>query len=257
MTIKEIRQIFKEENIKLIPDLIVRFQEDPRKGVQQICRQYKDKYNKYLEDIERVDYMLEFDKVFEDNGRYLLAGVDEAGRGPLAGPVVAASVVLPYNLKLDGINDSKKLSEEERNRLYDEIMDKAIAVGVGIVEPQIIDQINILQATFKAMEDAVFNMEQEIDLILVDGNQTIPLANANIKQHSIVKGDYKSISIAAASIIAKVTRDRIMIEYDSLYPNYNWKSNKGYGSFDHKTAIKEFGPTKIHRMSFLNNILHN
>lgn len=257
MTIKEIKQQFEEAAVEAIPELIGQFNEDPRKGVQKICEQYQRRYDAYLKEKDRVNLLIEFDKVFQDNENYMIAGIDEAGRGPLAGPVVAASVVLPYDIVLDGINDSKQLSEKERNRLYDEIMEKAISVGVGIVDANVIDRINILQATFRAMKKAVFSMKQFPDILLVDGNQVIPGINEDVAQHSVIGGDFKSISIAAASVIAKVTRDRIMVEYDSFYPEFHWDSNKGYGSPNHQWALREFGPTEIHRMSFLKNILRD
>lgn len=257
MTIKEIKQQFELEAIDRIPSLIDTFDQDPRKGVQQLCKRYSKKYKDYLEEKQRVDLLIEFDRVFQKDDEYLVAGIDEVGRGPLAGPVVAASVVLPYDIVLEGIDDSKQLTEIERNRLLDEIMEKALSVGIGIVDAEMIDQINILQATFRAMKKAVFSMKQFPDIILVDGNQTIPGINEDVTQHSVIGGDSKSISIAAASIIAKVTRDKIMVEYNDLYPEFHWDSNKGYGSPNHQWALREFGPTEFHRMSFLKNILRD
>ncbi len=255
MTIKEIKEYFNFQAMESIPDAIERFRADSRQGVQQICRQYEGKYQKYCKELERVEIMKEFDGIFEDNGKYLVAGIDEAGRGPLAGPVVAASVILPGDMIIEGINDSKKLTPSQRDVLYDEIMDKAISVGVGIVNADIIDEINILQATFRAMKKAVFSMERGADVLLVDGNQIIPDVNPAMVQHAVIQGDSKSISIAAASIIAKVTRDRIMLDYHDDYPWYDFIYNKGYGSTAHQLALQQFGPSIIHRMSFLKNIL--
>lgn len=255
MTIKEIKQYFSFQPMASIPTTIERFQVDLRQGVQQICRQYERIYKKYHEELVRVELMREFDQVFNNNGEYIVAGIDEAGRGPLAGPVVAASVILPPGLTFEGINDSKKLTPAQRDVLYDEIMDKAISVGVGIVNADVIDEINILQATFRAMKKAVFSMEQGADVLLVDGNQIIHGVNPTMIQHAIIQGDSKSISIAAASIIAKVTRDRIMIDYHYEYPWYDFIYNKGYGSIAHQQALQQFGPSIIHRMSFLKNIL--
>ncbi len=254
MTIKEIKDFFKFQSVEDIPATIERFRDDERQGVQQTCRQFERKYKKYQEELERVALMKAFDQVFEA-GEFLVAGIDEAGRGPLAGPVVAASVILPRDVVFEGINDSKKLTAQERDRLYDEIMKKAISVGVGIVSADIIDEINILQATFRAMKKAVFSMDHGAGVLLVDGNQTIPEINPSVTQHAVIQGDSKSVSIAAASIIAKVTRDRIMMNYHQEYPMYGFNGHKGYGSKGHIATIKQIGPSKIHRMSFLKNIL--
>ncbi|HHX61029.1 MAG TPA: ribonuclease HII [Epulopiscium sp.] len=255
MTIKEVKQYFDFQPMASIPSAMKKFQEDPRQGVQQICSQYQRRYEKYSQELLRVETMREFDQVFGNNGEYIVAGIDEAGRGPLAGPVVAAAVVLPHDLTFEGIDDSKKLTPSQRDILYDQIMDKAISVGVGIVSADVIDDINILQATFRAMKKAVFSMEQSADILLVDGNLTIPEVNLAMTQHAVIQGDAKSISIAAASIIAKVTRDRMMIDYHYVYPWYDFIYNKGYGSMVHQSAIQQFGPSPIHRMSFLKNIL--
>ncbi len=255
MTIKEIKTYFNMLSTEDIPNAIRDFEIDSRQGVQQICNQYQRKYDKYQAELDRIRLMCEFDNVFTGDGKYAVAGIDEAGRGPLAGPVVAAAVILPDNIIIEGINDSKKLSPKQREQLYDEIINKAISIGVGIVNADIIDEINILQATFKAMKKAVFSMQQGANVLLVDGNQTITGINEAMTQHAIVQGDSKSISIAAASIIAKVTRDRIMIDYHEQYPWYDFIYNKGYGSHVHLEALRQLGPSPIHRMSFLKNIL--
>ena len=181
-----------------------------------------------------------------------ICGVDEVGRGPLAGPVVAAAVILPKECDILYINDSKKLSEKKREMLYDEIMEKAEAVGIGIVGPERIDEINILQATYEAMRIAVSKLPLQPDLML---NDAVTIPGLTMKQVSIIKGDAKSASIGAASIIAKVTRDRMMVEYDSIFPEYGFASNKGYGTAAHIAALKELGPTPIHRRSFIGNFV--
>jgi ribonuclease HII len=176
-----------------------------------------------------------------------IAGVDEAGRGPLAGPVVAAAVILPDGLLLPGVNDSKQLTAEVREELFDIISREALAVGVGIGDHLLVDRINILQATLSAMRDAILSLDPQPDFLLIDGISTIPM---NIQQRTIKKGDSLSLSIAAASIIAKVTRDRMMTEYDALYPGYGFANHKGYGAASHLAAIASLGPSPIHRKSF-------
>ena len=173
-------------------------------------------------------------------------------RGPLAGPVVAGAVILPTDCEILYLNDSKKLSEKKRELLYDEIMEKAVATGIGVISPARIDEINILQATYEAMRMAISNLKVQPSVLLNDA-VTIPLVE--IPQVPIIKGDAKSVSIAAASIIAKVTRDHMMVEYEEIYPGYSFASNKGYGSAQHIAALKELGPTPIHRRTFIKNIL--
>lgn len=177
----------------------------------------------------------------------IIAGIDEAGRGPLAGPVVAAAVILPPDQTIDGVNDSKQLSESRREQLYEQIIRNASAIGVGLVDAAIIDQINILQATRKAMLEAVESLETTPDLLLIDGITTI---SSSIPQKTIKKGDSLSATIAAASIVAKVTRDRIMRKYDQLYPAYSFASHKGYGSALHLEMLRQHGPSPIHRLTF-------
>ena len=176
-----------------------------------------------------------------------VAGVDEAGRGPLAGPVVAAAVILPDGLILPGVDDSKKLSPALRDRLYDVISREAIAIGIGYGDHELVDRINILQATLSAMRDAILCLSRAPDFLLIDGISGIPM---NIAQRTIKKGDSLSFSIAAASIIAKVTRDRLMVEYDALYPGYGFAAHKGYGAAAHLASIASLGPSPIHRKSF-------
>jgi len=181
-----------------------------------------------------------------------ICGIDEVGRGPLAGPVVAGAVILPKDCDILYINDSKKLSEKKRDELYRIIMNEAVAVGIGYADHNRIDEINILQATYEAMRQAVNNLSVKPDILL---NDAVTIPGIDIKQVPIVKGDAKSISIGAASIIAKVTRDRLMVELDSKYPGYGFASNKGYGSAAHIAALKEIGPCEIHRRTFIKNFL--
>lgn len=198
----------------------------------------------------RLEGMREFENKYSDLA--YVAGIDEAGRGPLAGPVVAAAVILPKDIFLPFLNDSKKVTEKRRDVLFDEIKQNAIAYGIGIASNTLIDEINILQATYEAMREAVNALEKTPDVLLVDA---VHIPDINIKQVGIVKGDAKSVNIAAASILAKVTRDRIMVEYDKIYPEYGFASNKGYGTATHISALKEVGPCAIHRKSFIGNFV--
>ena len=194
--------------------------------------------------------MMVYEKQYAQYG--YICGIDEVGRGPLAGPVVAGAVILPKDEKILYLNDSKKLSEKKREELYDVIMEKAIATGIGIVSPERIDEINILQATYEAMRMAIKNLQVEPNLLL---NDAVTIPEITIPQVPIIKGDAKSVSIAAASIIAKVTRDRLMVEYDSVLPGYGFAGNKGYGSAEHISSLKKMGPTPIHRKSFIKNFV--
>lgn len=190
---------------------------------------------------------LAFEKMALAEGFTIIAGIDEAGRGPLAGPVVAAAVILPAGLIIPGVDDSKKLSEQKREKLFEVIMSRANSVGIGIVDPEVIDRINILQATRLAMMKAVEQLSPQPDYLLIDG---ITRIDSGILQKTIKKGDSLSLSIAAASIIAKVTRDRQMIEMDHIYPGYGLAGHKGYGSALHMEAIRILGPSPIHRLTF-------
>ncbi len=198
----------------------------------------------------RLEGMREFENKYSDLA--YVAGIDEAGRGPLAGPVVAAAVILPKDIFLPFLNDSKKVTEKRRDVLFDEIKQNAIAYGIGIASNTLIDEINILQATYEAMREAVNALEKTPDILLVDA---VHIPDINIKQVGIVKGDAKSVNIAAASILAKVTRDRLMAEYDKIYSEYGFASNKGYGTATHIAALKEIGPCAIHRKSFIGNFV--
>lgn len=198
----------------------------------------------------RMEEMYIYERQYADF--QYICGIDEVGRGPLAGPVVAGAVILPKDCDILYLNDSKKLSEKKREALYDEIMQKAVATGIGIVGPNVIDEINILQATYEAMRIAISNLQVTPNLLL---NDAVTIPEVNIRQVPIIKGDAKSASIAAASIIAKVTRDRLMVQYDEVLPGYGFASNKGYGSAMHIQAIKEMGATPIHRQSFIKNFI--
>ena len=200
---------------------------------------------------ERLEKLKEIEKDLYSNGFNKICGIDEAGRGPLAGPVVVAAVIMPEDSMIEGVNDSKKVSEKKREKLYDEITENAIAWGVGIIEPKEIDEINILNATKKGLTTALTGLVERPDIILVDALTGID--TLGIPYQSVIKGDAKSYSIAAASIIAKVTRDRIMRQWDEIYPEYGFEKHKGYGTSTHIAVIKEKGITPIHRKTFVKN----
>lgn len=201
---------------------------------------------KLEKELARLEAMREYEDTY-DACAYI-CGIDEAGRGPLAGPVVAAAAVLPKDCQIFYLNDSKKLSEKKRDLLFDEIKEKAVAYGIGIVSPQVIDEINILQATYEAMRQAISQLNVIPEILL---NDAVTIPGVDIMQVPIVKGDAKSVSIAAASILAKVTRDRMMMEYDQIYPEYGFAKHKGYGTAAHIAALKEYGPCPIHRRTFI------
>lgn len=223
---------------------------DERSGVVKLVESAKKQYNQYQEELKRTDSIKKYEKEY-DNYLYI-CGIDEVGRGPLAGPVVAGAVILPKDCNILYINDSKKLSAAKREELYDVIMEQAVATGIGMASPERIDEINILQATYEAMREAVSKLNPQPDLLLNDA-VTIPMLS--MKQVPIIKGDAKSISIGAASIIAKVTRDRMMEAYEDIFPGYGFARNKGYGAAEHIEAIKRLGPTPIHRRSFIKNFV--
>lgn len=220
------------------------------KSTQKKREAEERKEKKLQAELLRLKTLMEYEELYRD--RIHIAGIDEAGRGPLAGPVVAAAVVLPKDAVILYLNDSKKVSEKKRESLYEEIIEKAVAVGVGIVPPSVIDEINILQATYLAMKKAIEELEIKPDILL---NDAVTIPDILIEQVPIIKGDAKSVSIAAASIIAKVTRDRMMRGYDQLYPDYGFASHKGYGTKVHIEAIKAHGICPIHRHSFLTSII--
>lgn len=232
-------------------ELMAVYAPDSRKGVQKLLESYRKKEEALSAERKRLEQMRRFEHKY--GAHYTcICGIDEAGRGPLAGPVVAGACVLPTDCEILYLNDSKKLSAKKREALYNEITEKAVAWGVGIVSHERIDEINILQATYEAMGQAVAELGVTPDLLLVDA-VTIP--QMKMKQVGIIQGDAQSVSIAAASILAKVTRDRIMTEVAEQYPQYGFEQNKGYGSEKHIKALKEFGPCPIHRRSFIGKLL--
>lgn len=243
---KELEQIPLEE----LSACMVQYESDERKGVQAILASCQKKLEKEEKEQLRLDTMLKYERSYVAYQH--ICGIDEAGRGPLAGPVVAGAVILPVDCKIRYLNDSKKLSAARREELFDEIMDKAVAAAVGIVSPARIDEINILQATYEAMRQAIGKLSVTPDLLL---NDAVTIPQVDISQVPIIKGDAKSMSIAAASILAKVTRDRLMVEYDKVMPEYGFAGHKGYGSAAHIEALKKYGPSPIHRKTFIGHFV--
>ncbi|MBR1866693.1 MAG: ribonuclease HII [Lachnospiraceae bacterium] len=250
MNINEIRTILKDASVKELPALIVQFEADKRAGVIKLVEQARKRIQAFEAEIKRTYEMKTYERKYE-NCRYI-CGIDEVGRGPLAGPVVAAAVILPKDVDIYYLNDSKQLSEKKREQLYEEIMEKAVAVGIGFADEACIDEINILQADYMAMRQAISRLSVIPDILL---NDAVTIPGVDLPQEAIIKGDAKSVSIAAASIVAKVTRDRFMVEMDGRYPGYDFASNKGYGSARHIQALKEMGPCEIHRRTFIRNII--
>ena len=248
----DIKAQYQAASVDELPEFIEAYKADARTGVQKLIQSA----NKQLQDLEkektRIHALKEYERKY---GEYeFICGIDEVGRGPLAGPVVAGAVILPKDCDILYINDSKKLSEKKREELYDIIMEKAIACGIGYASPERIDEINILQATYEAMRLAIADLGV-VPQVLLNDAVTIPGVDKGILQVPIIKGDAKSISIGAASIIAKVTRDRLMVEYDKVFPGYDFAGNKGYGSASHIEALKKLGATSIHRKSFIKNFI--
>ena len=208
--------------------------------------------NESMKNADRLNEIKKIEIDLQKSGAQYICGIDEVGRGPLAGPVVAAAVVLPKDVDIYYLNDSKQLSEKKREQLYEEIMEKAVAVGIGFADEECIDEINILQADYVAMREAISKLSVVPDVLL---NDAVTIPDVDILQVPIIKGDTKSVSIAAASIVAKVTRDRFMVEMDAVYPGYGFASNKGYGSAQHIARLKETGPSKIHRKTFIKNFI--
>lgn len=248
--ISEIKREFIESDLFMMPALLNQYASDERGSVAELCRQYVSKYRAYEKEIKRMHNMKQYENTYHDY--QYICGIDEVGRGPLAGPVMACAVILPKDCNLLYINDSKQLTEKKREELYDKIVTSAVAFGIGSVSPDRIDEINILQATYEAMRQAIKNLSITPDILL---NDAVTIPKVTIKQIPIIKGDAKSISIAAASIVAKVTRDRLMVEYDKIFPGYDFAGNKGYGSTKHIEAIRELGPSLIHRRSFIKNFI--
>jgi ribonuclease HII len=249
-TIGEIKAEFAAKDPKEREALCLAYQSDSRAGVQALIKKCRKEEEKLEAERERTRRMKEYEEKYGDLG--LLCGIDEVGRGPLAGPVVAGAVILPREKEILWLNDSKKLSAAKREELYDVIMEEAVAVGLGMVGPARIDEINILQATYEAMREAISNLKVTPQLLL---NDAVTIPEVIIPQVPIIKGDAKSVSIAAASIVAKVTRDRLMEDYARVMPEYDFASNKGYGSARHIEALKKYGPSPIHRRSFIHNFI--
>ena len=229
---------------------IENYRADGRTGVQKLVEQAEKRLQKLEAEKKRIYELQAYEREYAQAA--YICGIDEVGRGPLAGPVVAGAVILPKNCEILYINDSKKLSAAKREELYDVIMEQAVAVGIGQASPQRIDEINILQATYEAMREAINNLRVTPDILL---NDAVTIPQVDIPQVPIIKGDAKSISIGAASIIAKVTRDRMMVDYDRQYPGYSFAENKGYGSVAHIDALKRLGATPIHRQSFIGHFI--
>jgi len=248
--ISDIKEQINNTEIKSLPELIAEYANDERDSVKKLLISAQKKYDNYIKELERLETMALFENKYSDYE--FICGIDEVGRGPLAGPVMASAVILPKDSRILYINDSKKLSEAKREELFDIINEEAIAIGIGESSHTRIDEINILQATYEAMRKAIVKLNPSPQLLL---NDAVTIPKVDIPQVPIIKGDAKSMSIAAASIIAKVTRDRLMVEYDAIYPQYGFASNKGYGSANHIEALKKYGPTPIHRKTFISNFI--
>lgn len=233
-----------------LPVFVESYEADQRSGVKTLVAKAKKRIEAYEKELQRTETMKRYEHEYAACG--YLCGIDEVGRGPLAGPVVAGAVILPMDCKILYLNDSKQLSEKKREELYEVIMRDAVAVAIGCASHERIDEINILQATYEAMREAINKLAVKPDILL---NDAVTIPDVDIKQVPIIKGDAKSVSIAAASIVAKVTRDRMMVEYDKVYPEYHFAENKGYGTAAHIDAIKQCGPTPIHRKSFIGNFI--
>ena len=243
---KEITGKIQAAAIEELPVLFLQYAQDERAGVRTAMEKGRKRLLAYEKEVERSKALQKYEREYA--AYQYICGIDEVGRGPLAGPVVAGAVILPKDCDILYINDSKKLSEKKREELYDIIMEQAVAVGIGCSTPERIDEINILQATYEAMREAISKLEPVPDLLL---NDAVTIPQVENRQVPIIKGDAKSISIGAASIVAKVTRDRLMVQYDEIYPEYGFASHKGYGAQAHVDALRRYGPCPIHRRSFI------
>ena len=250
MTITEIKKEFDILSDSDPKSFIKRFESDERTQVKNLVARAEKKIAALEKEKARMIKMFEFERRYSDYS--YICGIDEVGRGPLAGPVVAGAVILPRDCDILYLNDSKQLSEKKREELYSVIMEKAVSVGLGFSSHELIDEINILQATYAAMREAVSKLDPAPDLLLTDA---VKIPELTMAQVPIIKGDTLSASISAASIVAKVTRDRMMVKYDEIYPEYGFAKNKGYGSSEHIEALKKYGPTPIHRRSFIKNFV--
>ena len=244
-TIKEIKEQL--ANIQRLDDpLLTELEQDSRSGVIQAIAKRKKEIQKRLDEDERLEGMLAYEKELYTQGIQLIAGVDEVGRGPLAGPVVAAAVILPKACKIPGLNDSKKIPKSKHKEIYEAVLQNAIAIGIGVKDNHVIDQVNIYEATKLAMMEAIGQLGPQPQHLLIDAMKL----DLPIPQTSIIKGDANSLSIAAASIVAKVTRDQMMEEFDREYPGYDFAQNAGYGTAKHLAGLDKLGVTPIHRRSF-------
>ena len=253
-SVQKIKLLLQNAQIGELDGLIADYRNDGRVSVQKLIDSAQKRIYNYEKEVKRTEELKKYEKLYASY--HCICGIDEVGRGPLAGPVVAGAVVLKKDCDILYINDSKQLSAKKREELYDIIMEEAVGCAVGYATPERIDEINILQATYEAMREAIGNLRaQKIypDLLL---NDAVTIPEVDIRQVPIIKGDALSISIGAASIIAKVTRDRLMVEYDKIFPEYDLAANKGYGSAAHIQALKKYGPTPIHRRSFIKNLYH-
>ncbi len=245
-SISEIKEILQAATLEELPEFVHTYSADDRAGVRKLAESAKKRLKAWEAEKQRIEAL----RVYEEQygGYDCICGIDEAGRGPLAGPVVAGAVILPKGCRILYINDSKQLTEKVREELYDVITSQALGWAVGCASPERIDEINILQATYEAMREAINALSPKPDILL---NDAVRIPGVQIPQVPIIKGDAKSISIGAASIVAKVTRDRIMREYDKIFPEYGFAENKGYGSAVHREALEKYGLTPIHRRSFI------
>ncbi len=249
-TIQEIKKELQEAKESDREILLEQYKQDRRAGVKAIVGKYEREKQRQQAEQKRMETMMVYERQYEHLG--YVCGIDEAGRGPLAGPVVAGAVILPADHTILWLNDSKQLSAKKREELYEVIMREAVCVGVGYASPARIDEINILQATYEAMRQAISQLSVTPQILL---NDAVTIPQITIPQVPIIKGDAKSASIAAASIIAKVTRDRLMMEYDQIFPEYGFAAHKGYGSAAHIQALKTYGPTPIHRETFITHFI--
>ncbi|MGT2843763.1 ribonuclease HII [Streptococcus hongkongensis] len=250
LTIKEIKQQLEDIN-DLSNPLFATFDTDSRAGVKKASEARKKAIQAILDEDQRLENMLRYEKALYAQGYQAIAGIDEVGRGPLAGPVVAACVILPKNCKITGLNDSKKIPKSKHETIYNQVVEQALAIGIGLMTNEVIDEVNIYQATKLAMQAAINNLQGQgevlkPDFLLIDAMQL----DNSIPQKSIIKGDANSLSIAAASIVAKVTRDRLMADYDKAYPGYDFAKNAGYGTKTHLEGLRNLGVTEIHRQTF-------
>ena len=249
-SIGEIKELFQSATSENLPELMKLYESDERIGVKKLIESAQKRIVALEKEKQRIEVLRQYEEKYKEFD--YICGIDEVGRGPFAGPVVAGAVILPKDCRILYINDSKQLSEKKREELYDVIMREAVACAVGYATPERIDEINILQATYEAMREAISKLDPGPDILL---NDAVTIPGVAIRQVPIIKGDAKSISIGAASIIAKVTRDRLMKEYDTVFPEYGFAANKGYGSAAHIEALKKYGPTPIHRRSFIGNFV--